>query len=502
MDKENNLILKIEEIYKHYGGVKALNNVSFDVRYGEVHGLVGENGAGKSTLIKILGGIIQRDRGRIVYKGEKIEFDNPHDSQNKAIAVIHQEPAMLPHLSIMENIYMGRIPKRFGLVKWAELEKNTKKVLDMVGLDRDPTVLVKNLNTSHRQLVDIAKALSINANLVIMDEPNSSLTELETRRLFEVIRKLKEKNVSVVYVSHKIEEVLEIADRISVLRDGNYIGTIDKEDATIDKIINMMVGRELKREVTKKGEIEEGDILLEVRNLTGNGFRNVSFTVRKGEIVGFTGLVGAGRSETVRSIYGADEYSRGEIYLGGKPVKFKSEQEAIKNGLAMLPEDRMLQSIFSEMKILHNISMSQLPWISKLGIIINRKEEEIANRFVDRLAIKLSSLHERITSLSGGNQQKTILARWLATQPKLLILDEPTHGIDVGAKAEIYSIIRGIAKDGIGIILISSELPEIIALSHSVVVMHEGKITGIFKKSEVNQDKLMAYATGILDDFK
>jgi len=492
----DDLILKVDGISKRYGGLQALDNVHLDLRPKEVHAVVGENGAGKSTLMKILGGIVKRDGGRIVYQGKEVDFESPIESISAGIAIIHQELSMLPALNVIENVYMGRMPTRFGRVDWRTLEKASLHVLEQVGLDIDPYTIVNDLSISQRQLVEIAKAISINANLIIMDEPNSSLTETETERLFEVIENLKKKGVSMIYVSHKIEEVLRISDRISVLRDGRYIGTLDKSAATIDKVIQMMVGRELKRDKTHI-EHETGEVVLEVKGLTGGRFQDVSFNMRSGEILGLAGLVGAGRSEVARAIFGADSFSSGEITLEGKPIRFHSPNEAIEHGLGMLPEDRKKLSLFMGMPIRFNLAMAELPRkkMSRKGIINHGGVEQVVEEFVKKLNIKIGSLDDPVSSLSGGNQQKIVLARWLVIEPKLLILDEPTHGVDVGAKAEIYKLMRALSGEGISIMLISSELPEILMMSDRVVVMREGQVTGILNRDQMSEDVIMACAT-------
>lgn len=496
MSETGELILKAEGVSKRYGGVQALDNVNFDLRFGEVHALVGENGAGKSTLMNVLGGIVQRDRGQVIFKGQEVNFHSPMESINAGIAVIHQELAMLPALNIIENVYMGRMPSRFGRILWREAENATRKVLELVGLNIDPYSQVSDLSISQRQLVEIAKALSMEAGLIIMDEPNSSLAETETERLFEVIERLKHRQVAVIYVSHKIEEVLHIADRISVLRDGQYRGTMLKAEASVDKVIQMMVGRELRKE-DNSGDRKAGSIRLEVRGLNGKRFRDVSFTVHQGEIFSFAGLVGAGRSEVARAIFGADRFESGEILLDGKRVRFSSPAQAITHGLAMVPEDRKLLSLFMDMPILFNMSLAELPRMCRGGVINHGQVRNVANHFVEQLTIKLASLDHPVRSLSGGNQQKTTLARWLATNPKLLILDEPTHGVDIGAKAEIYQLMHNLAREGISIILISSELPEILAMSDRVLVMHEGRMTGILDRKECSEHNIMLHATGM-----
>ncbi len=490
----NDLILNIENISKHYGSLVAVDNVHLNLRYREVHAVVGENGAGKSTLMNILGGIIKRDAGEIVYKGERVEFDSPIDSIKAGIAVIHQELSMLPSLNVIENLFMGHMDSRFGFVLWKTLEKKALALLGQVGLNINPYTLVSELSISDRQLVEIAKALGLKASLIIMDEPNSSLTKSETEQLFKVIRDLKQSGVSILYVSHKIDEVLAISDRISVLRDGHYIGTLDKKQATVDKVIKMMVGRELDGG-DMYGNREKGEVMLDVQGITGEQFTNVSFTVRKGEIVGLSGLVGAGRTEVANAIFGLAPISAGSILWYQKPVQFKSPIEAIKSGIAMVPEDRKELSLFTQLSIGLNMSITQLSRKSKNGIINPAKVKALIKRFRDLLKIKMVSEDYPVSSLSGGNQQKVVLSRWLATDPKLLILDEPTHGIDVGTKAEIYKLMHKLTSEGISIILISSELPEIILMSDRVVVLHEGRVTGILNRDELTEDKIMTYAT-------
>ena len=492
-------ILRMEDISKSFGGVQALKDVHFDLNYGEVHALVGENGAGKSTLINLLGGIYPRDSGRIFFEGQEVTYHRPIEAQNAGIVIIHQELSMMPALNVIENVFMGRMKGKFGVLNWRQLERETVQALQNVDLDVDPHAIVSDLSISQRQLIEIARAVSTNAKLIVMDEPNSSLSETESERLFEVIETLQSRGIAILYVSHKIEEVLRISDRITVFRDGQYVGTLDKSEADEDKVINMMVGRELDRSSLRAPE-SIGDELLDVRGLTGNGFNNVSFSLRQGEIVAFSGLVGAGRSEVCRAIFGADAFSDGEIIFEGQPVRFKSPGQAIKAGLAMLPEDRKVLSLFTNLSILKNLSMAELPLMTK-GVINERAERRLVNEQVDQLDVRLASIDDPISSLSGGNQQKAVLGRWLATNPKLLILDEPTHGVDVGAKSEIYELMRDLARDGVGIILISSELPEVLALGHRIVVMHEGRVTGIVERTDATEENLMAYATALLDDY-
>lgn len=491
---EDNTILKVTSLSKHFGGIQALKGISMDIRYGEVHALVGENGAGKSTLMNVLGGIITRDEGEIIYKNQPVEFINPMESLNAGIAIIHQELAMLPTLNVMDNMFMGRMKSRNGLVSWKEMERLTRDYLSQVGMELDPHSIIRDLSISQRQLIEIAKAVSMNASLIIMDEPNSSLSESETNRLFQVINDLKSRNVAVIYVSHKINEVLQISDRISVLRDGQYIGTVDKKDATVDSVIEMMVGRKVLIEPMQgKGYSEKA--LLQVEHLTGEGFEDVSFTLHEGEILGFAGLVGAGRSEVARAIFGADRIKSGRVLVNGKAVQYKQPKDAIADGLAMVQEDRKVLSLFLEMPILYNISMARLPRASQGGFINGEDELETSEKFVERLNIKLSELYAKVNSLSGGNQQKTVLARWLGCDPRILVLDEPTHGIDVGAKFEIYQLMRNLADEGIGILLISSELPEIMAMSDRIAVMSSGRLVDILPYTEATENKIMSLAT-------
>lgn len=496
MSKNNTgeFILEIKNLSKRFGGIQALESVNLQVRYGEVHALVGENGAGKSTLMNVLGGIIECDQGEVFYKGQPVVFSNPVQSLQAGIAIIHQELAMLPSLNVMDNMFMGRMKAKNGFISWRDFEKKTREYLAQVGLDIDPYTLVRDLSISQRQIVEIAKAISMDASMIIMDEPNSSLSESETELLFNVIERLQANNVAVIYVSHKITEVLRISDRISVLRDGHYVGTVNKEEATVSSVIELMVGRQVL--IQRVGEGYRTDIaLLQVEHLSGERFENVSFQLNRGEILGFAGLVGAGRSEVARAIFGADPIKNGKLLIDGKPVRFKLPTDAIKAGLAMVQEDRKILSLFMDMSILYNVSIAKLPQLASGGFIRGREETQTADSFVKKLSIKLSSIYAPVRSLSGGNQQKTVLARWLATNPRILILDEPTHGVDIGAKSEIYKLIRDLAETGMGIILISSELPEIMAMSDRIAVMHEGRLAGILDHAEATENKIMELAT-------
>lgn len=499
MGKNGEHILLMEHISKRYGGVQALDDVQFDLNYGEVHALVGENGAGKSTLINVLGGIVPRNDGVITFQDQKVAYGRPSEAQEAGIAIIHQELSLMPDLNVIENMFMGRIESRFGIINWKDLERQTRAAMSLIDLNVDPYTTVSDLSISERQMIEIAGALSANANLIVMDEPNASLSETETETLFEVIEGLQERGIAIIYVSHKIEEVLRISDRVTVFRDGRYVDTVNSAEVSEQQIVNMMVGRELDR-YAYETSTTIGDVLLEVRHLSGKRFQDISFNLHRGEILAFSGLVGAGRSEVLRAVFGAEQFDAGEIIFAGQSVKFDSPKKAIEAGMGMVPEDRKVLSLFMDSKILKNISLAELPFMTS-GIVNERSERDMVNELVEQLDIRLASIDDPVSSLSGGNQQKTVLARWLATNPKLLILDEPTHGVDVGAKSEIYALMRDLAAEGMGIILISSELPEVLAMGQRIVVMHEGRITGIVDHDDSTEESLMAYATGLSDDY-
>ena len=483
-------------MHKHFGGVHALRGADLTLRAGEVHALVGENGAGKSTLINILAGAIRRDSGEIALAGEDADFRSPAESQRKGIAVIHQELSMLPTLSVAENLFMGRMPARRGLVDWHSMRDRAALLLGEVGLDVDPRTRVSELGVSHRQLVEIAKALSLGARLLIMDEPTASITEHETQRLLELVRRLRANGVAILYVSHRFAEVFSIADRITVMRDGSTIRTLDRSATSPGEVVALMVGRDLAASSRHRGGTH-GDVVLELRELSRGGMIDkVSFTVRRGEIVGMAGLVGAGRSETARIIFGAEKRDTGEILLDGRPVTFDSPANAIAAGIAMCAEDRKQLALFMDESVRWNISIARLAALNSAGFVRRDAESEMAGGFVERLRVRAPALTTLVRQLSGGNQQKTVLARWLATQPKLLILDEPTHGVDVGAKAEIYALIRGLADQGIAVLLISSELPEVLDLSDRIVVMREGSVAALLDADQADERTIMMHATG------
>ncbi len=491
----NNYILELENVSKTFPGVKALNNINFNLKKGEVHSLVGENGAGKSTLLKILAGAYKKDTGVITLEGSKVEMTDPKQALDMGVSVIYQEFNLVPNLSIAENIFMGRAPcKNSGFIDFQKLYQRSESFLKKIGMKKSAKTLVSELSVAEQQMVEIAKSLSFSAKIIVMDEPTSAITKSEKETLFEIIRELKEKEVSIIFISHIIEEVLEISDRITVLRDGNYVGTVNAADTNPRKIVQMMVGRELKDFYPKK-EAKKGKIVLEVKNLTKKSkYEDISFQLHEGEVLGFAGLVGAGRAEVMRGIFGIEAPDSGEIYIKGNKVKAHSLFETIKMKMGFVPEDRREEGLILSRSVKDNINITKLTEINSHGFIKQKDEEKIANEYCGRLKIRTPDNKQIVQNLSGGNQQKIVIAKWLVINPKILILDDPTRGIDVGAKNEIYSLINNLAKEKIGIILISSELPEILNISDRILVMREGKITGEFLRKEATQEKIMQLA--------
>lgn len=487
-------LLEMSNICKRFPGVNALNNVSLKVKRGEILALVGENGAGKSTLIKILAGVYRKDAGVIIFDGRKVEIVSPHHAHQLGISVIFQELNLFPNLSVAENIFVGQERQKMGFMDYARTKKQALTLMQRVGLKCNPETLVGNLPVSQRQMVEVAKALSLKAKLIIMDEPTSSLTERETQLLFEIIKNLKAAGISVIFISHRLQEIFEIADRVHVLRDGVNAGELEREELTEDKVIQLMVGRELKN-IFPKEQAAIGEKILEVKNLSTPGLlKQISFTLKKGEILGVAGLVGAGRTELMRAIFGLDPLARGEIYIDGRPVRIRCPEEAIKHGIAFVTEDRRLQGLITGMSVRENGSLVALRQLQCWGFVKLKAERALVQQYLQRLRIKTPSLETKVATLSGGNQQKVVLTKWLAIKPQILILDEPTRGIDVGAKAEIHRIISDLAREGVGIIMISSELPEILGMSDRILVMHEGRITGSLNRAEATQEKIMALA--------
>lgn len=498
-------LLEMLNVEKSFPGVKALKGVDLHVKQGEVHALVGENGAGKSTLMKCLIGIQPVTSGKIIFQGKEISHYNTAQALEMGISMIHQELSPVLYRPIMENIWLGREPlNKFGLVDHKKMYQDSLKVLKKIELNEDPRTLMANLTVAKMQMVEIAKAISYNAKLIIMDEPSSSLTEYEEAQLFHIIRQLREQGTSVIYISHRLGEIFEIADRVTVFRDGMNVGTENVKDITTDKLIAMMVGRTLD-EMYPKVPCEIGETVLEVKNLSHRKFfKNVSFSVRKGEIFGISGLVGAGRTEVIETIFGIRPHTTGEILIHGKKQEINNPNEAINAGMGFLTENRRETGIFPMLSLDMNIAMPNYDnFVDKLGFLKHKDLDTACNAFVDKIQIKTPSLKQRIENLSGGNQQKVLIARWLMTEPDILLLDEPTRGIDVGAKAEIYKLMTELAEQGKCIIMVSSELPEILGMSDRIMVMHEGKVTGIFDNTpDVSQEQVMRYATGTTNDFK
>ncbi len=500
LSREDDYICELINIKKYFHGVKALDGVNFRIKQGEIHALVGENGAGKSTLVKILTGIYQPDSGDIILDGKKVIISSAHESQVLGIAAIHQETSMFPELSVIENIFMGHPIKKSNNVSldWRAMKRKTIELLNKLGIDLNPESSIKNLSVAERHLVEIVKALSLNARIVIMDEPTSALTMNEVEHLFKIVKQLKKEGKAIVFISHKLDEIFEIADSYTVLRDGKYIGSGKIKEVSMDDLINMMVGRNVKQ-MFPKINVEFGGLLLEVKNLSKQGvFHNISFKLHKGEILGLFGLVGSGRSEVIRTIFGIDDFDSGEILIDGKVVKIGNPKIAMKLGIALVPEDRQIQGLILKMKIRENITLPIIDKIAKLFFLNYTRENEITDKYGKQLEIKASSWEDVVQNLSGGNQQKVVLSKWLATNPRILILDEPTKGIDVGTKAAVHKFMGELVKKGISIIMISSELPEVMGMSDNIIVMHEGEITAKYKKNEATSEKIIKAATGLV----
>ncbi len=491
-------LLRLEGITKEFPGVLALSNVHFDLLPGEVHAVCGENGAGKSTLMKIISGVYQPTSGTIIYKGQESRFASPLQSEAAGIAIIHQELNLVPHLSVAENIYLAREPRRGFLVDSKKLRSDAKRCLDRLGVNLDPDTLVRTLSVAQRQMVEIAKALSLDAEVLIMDEPTSSLTEQETSLLFNVIRDLKASGVGIVYISHRLDEMAEIVDRVTVLRDGRYIATDAFADTTINDIVAKMVGRSLEEKFPERRSVPAQDIVLSATGLTRAGvFTDVSFALRRGEILGFSGLMGAGRTEVARAIFGADPLDAGTITLHGETLTIRSPRDAIASGIAYLSEDRKAHGLAIKMPVDANMTLANMAEVSNgIGMIDFVKHNEVARQYVDLLDIRTPSIKQPVRLLSGGNQQKIIIGKWLFRKPKVMFFDEPTRGIDVGAKFAIYKIMDELAAQGIGVVLISSELPEILGMTDRVAVFHGGRITGVLETRNTDQEEIMRYASG------
>ncbi|RAK10609.1 ribose transport system ATP-binding protein [Halanaerobium saccharolyticum] len=493
----NEKVLEMKNITKTFPGVKALDKVNFSLRKGEVHALLGENGAGKSTLMKVLNGIHRRDEGEIILKGEPVEFESTKQAQNAGLAIIHQELELIPHLNVAENIYLGREDRKGIFVNYKKLYQKTEAVLDMLGVEIDPRAKIKDLNIGSQQMVEIAKAVSQDAEILVMDEPTSSLTNQEIDILFELIERLKEQEISIVYISHRLEEVFEICDRVTVLRDGEFVGEVETAETDEDQLINMMVGRTIEDRFPEM-KFNPGEEILRVDNLAVPGeIINASFSLKKGEILGVAGLMGSGRTELAKSIFGVYKEKTGDIYFRGQKLKIDSPADALDNGISYLSEDRKDEGLVLGLPVADNISISVLTTMLKAHTFINAAaEKELAQKYIDDLSIKTPSEMQLVKNLSGGNQQKVVISKLLSTKPEVVILDEPTRGIDVGAKREIYNLMQDLVDNGVGVILISSELPEILNLSNRILVMHEKEIMGELDAADADQEDIMKLATG------
>ena len=490
------VLLKMEGIDKAFPGVQALKNAKLEVLKGEVHVLIGENGAGKSTLMKVLTGVYKKDSGNILFKGKEFNVKNPKEAAERGVSIIHQEFNLLPHLTVAQNIYIGREPKKNKfIIDEKKMIKDTENVLKSLNLSIDPNERVDNLSVAEQQMVEIAKALAFKSEVLLLDEPTSALTESEIEDLFKIIKKLKKEGVGIVYISHRMEEFKHIADRITVLRDGSYIGTRIWKDVDINEIIKMMVGRDIKDQYPKR-EPNIGEVVFEAKNINRKGkLHDVSFSVKKGEILGFAGLMGAGRTEVARVIFGADPIDSGEFYLEGNKIKIKSPVDAIKNQIAYLSEDRKRDGLLLDLDVEFNTVIANIKEYSKLSIVNDKLCKKISNEKINDLKTKTPSLSQKTKFLSGGNQQKVLIGRWLCRDTKVLIFDEPTRGIDVGAKYEVYTLMKELAEKGVAIIMISSELPEILGMSDRIIVMHEGKKTGELDIKDATQEKIMSLAS-------
>jgi ribose transport system ATP-binding protein len=493
------LLVEMQGIDKGFAGVTACAGCQFELRPGEVHALIGENGAGKSTLMKILAGVYKKDAGHILLRGQEVDISSPHDAQKLGITMIHQELNLMPHLTIAQNIFIGREPRGTlpFLLNESSINHNARQILDSLHLNLNPKQRVGGLSVARQQMVEIAKALSYNSQVLIMDEPTAALTEAEIDELFHMIDRLREQGIGIVYISHRMEEIKRITDRVTVMRDGRYIDTLPTAETTIDRIISLMVGRTIYESTPEIPDNANQDVVLEVNHLNrGRELRDVSFKLRRGEILGFAGLMGAGRTEVARAIVGADPCDSIEVRVNGRPVIIRSPKDAVKHGIGYLSEDRKRYGLITGMDVANNVSMAALDkFLRPLGIVDDGRIKKTAGEHVETLSVKTPSVRQKVRNLSGGNQQKVVIAKWLTADTDILIFDEPTRGIDVGAKSEIYKLLNELARQGKSIIMISSELPEILRMSHRIIVMCEGRITGELSSHEATQEKIMQFAT-------
>lgn len=491
------VILTMKDIDKSFPGVHALDHVNLEVRRGEVHALMGENGAGKSTLMKVLTGIYSKDSGTILYEGKEVEFSNPREAQQAGIVIVHQELNMMNHLTVAQNIFIGREIMKGKLIDDEKMNQEAARLFQMLKIDIDPKEKMGNLTVGKQQMCEIAKAISHEAKVIVFDEPSAALTEAEIEELFKIIRDLRQKNLGIVYISHRMDEIKVITDRVTVMRDGCYVGTLITKDSTKDDIIKMMVGRVIYEDPKTKSNVgADAPVVLKVEHLNaGKMVKDVSFELRKGEILGFSGLMGAGRTETARALFGADPKESGDIYVNGEKVEIKNPMDAVKHGIGYLSEDRKRYGIVVQKSVAENTTMATLDEYIKKIFINKKKEQNVAQKYIDRLKTKTPGVDQLIVNLSGGNQQKVVIAKWLVRNCDILIFDEPTRGIDVGAKSEIYQLMNELVAEGKSIIMVSSEMAEILRMSDRIIVMCEGRKTGEIDIEDATQEKIMQAAT-------
>lgn len=498
MNKDKDIILEMNGICKQFPGVKALDNVSLKIRKGEIHALVGANGAGKSTLMKILAGIFPQDKGDIYLFGKKVTINNSSHAQRLGISIVFQELNVIPHLSVLENIFLNRESIKTGIFyDWKAMERQVYKIMEELGVEFEPHQKIKDMPIANQQMVEITKAVSAGASIIILDEPTSSLSAKEVEKLFSIMKNLKKKEVAIIFISHRLDEIFRVCDRVTVLRDGKLITTSDIKDTNSEELVKNMIGRDLKEEFPKR-QSKIGKEILKVKGLSLAGcFHNISFTLHQGEVLGLGGLVGSGRTELAKAIFGALQYDQGQIFLEEKIIAPRSPQDALRLGIAYVTEDRKVEGLLLSRSVKENVTLSSLKKILSYGFINKKLEKASVDEMINSLLIKTSGSEQKVINLSGGNQQKVSLAKWLLTKPKVIILDEPTRGIDVGAKAEFYALINKLAEEGAGIILISSEQAELIGLCDKLVVLREGQISGELIPSDNCEEQLMRYMMGV-----
>ena len=494
---ERTPLVKAVGLHKAFGGVDVLTNANLELLPGEIHGLVGENGAGKSTLAKLIGGVHVPRAGTIEVNGQAVHFHRPHDAIAQGIALIHQEPLTFPDLSVAENIFIGRQPRRVGRIDWEAMVREAAKTLESLGVKIDPRAKVRGLSIADRQMVEMAAALSQRAKILLMDETTAALTPSEVKRLFGVMRQLRDRGAALAFIGHRLEEIFEICDRITVLRDGEIVGERLTKETTIDEILRLMVGRPMEMLFAREARHEVGPTTLETRGLTREGqFSDINLRVRAGEVVGLAGLVGAGRTEVARAIFGIEKIDAGEVLVGGEAIQNNRPREAMAKGVALVPEDRQHHGVLMPMSVWQNATLAIVDRLAKFGWRRDAAARDVARGEINRLDVKLQDIGQPIRELSGGNQQKVVLAKWLATKPKVMLLDEPTRGIDIGAKAEVHRLIAELAAAGMAVLMISSDLPEVLAMSDRILVMREGRIVAEFSRQEATAERVIAAATG------